>query len=57
MLALIPMPEKSPISISLPEPKYALRSIVTFFPHRLKILLQRMYGAQNEAFDVEVGRF
>lgn len=40
---LIPNPELSPMDISLPVPKYAPRSMLTFFPQNLKIFLQHEY--------------
>ena len=42
-LQLIPSPELSPISISRPEPKHAIRSTLTLRPHFLKIFLQQKY--------------
>lgn len=38
----IPNPLLSPIIILTPDPNQALRSILTFFPHFLKICLQQL---------------
>ena len=61
MQALTPIPELSPISISSPEPKFALRSILIFLPHLLNICLHRNALIDLQNFPIrgvyEFGKF